>query len=131
MRIKSIAISAKLKLFHRHLIYLPWVSSNHILVYYLTMFYVRKCIHQNYNRIEYSHKKDFFFTIFAKRKHMPIPLAEQLRPHTLDEYIGQEELTGSNGILRKALQSGTIPSMILWGPPELEKPHWRTSLPNN
>lgn len=52
---------------------------------------------------------------------MSIPLAEQLRPHTLDEYIGQEELAGPKGILRKALASGKIPSMILWGPPGVGK----------
>ncbi len=52
---------------------------------------------------------------------MSIPLAEKLRPHNLDEYIGQEELTGSDGILRKALAIGNIPSMILWGPPGVGK----------
>ncbi|MDZ7740414.1 MAG: replication-associated recombination protein A [Bacteroidota bacterium] len=45
------------------------------------------------------------------------PLAEKLRPATLDEYIGQEHLVGGNAILRKAIESGNIPSMILWGPP--------------
>lgn len=45
------------------------------------------------------------------------PLAEQLRPKNLEEYIGQEHLVGKNAILRKALESGNIPSMILWGPP--------------
>ena len=45
------------------------------------------------------------------------PLAERLRPITLDELIGQEHLTGDNSILRTAINSGKIPSMILWGPP--------------
>jgi putative ATPase len=45
------------------------------------------------------------------------PLAERLRPTTLDELIGQEHLTGDNSILRTAINSGKIPSMILWGPP--------------
>ncbi|HRS53338.1 MAG TPA: replication-associated recombination protein A [Bacteroidales bacterium] len=45
------------------------------------------------------------------------PLAEQLRPIKIDEYIGQEHLTGENGVLRKIILSGNIPSMILWGPP--------------
>jgi len=49
------------------------------------------------------------------------PLAEQLRPQTLDEYIGQLHLTGPNAILRKAIESGNIPSMILWGPPGVGK----------
>lgn len=49
------------------------------------------------------------------------PLAERLRPETLDELIGQEHLTGSGSILRKALENGKIPSMILWGPPGVGK----------
>ncbi len=50
-----------------------------------------------------------------------IPLAEQLRPGNLDEYIGQNHLVGKNAILRKAIGMGTIPSMILWGPPGVGK----------
>ena len=49
------------------------------------------------------------------------PLAEQLRPKTLKQFIGQEHLTGKNAILRKAIESGNIPSMILWGPPGVGK----------
>lgn len=49
------------------------------------------------------------------------PLAEQLRPKTLDKYIGQQHLTGPDAILRKAIESGNIPSMILWGPPGVGK----------
>jgi putative ATPase len=49
------------------------------------------------------------------------PLAEQLRPTTLDKYIGQQHLTGPDAILRKAIESGNIPSMILWGPPGVGK----------
>ncbi len=45
------------------------------------------------------------------------PLAEILRPKSLDDYIGQEQLVGKNAFLRKAIESGNIPSMILWGPP--------------
>lgn len=52
---------------------------------------------------------------------MLIPLAEQLRPENLDDYLGQEHLVGSNAILRKAIESGNIPSMILWGPPGVGK----------
>ena len=48
---------------------------------------------------------------------MAIPLAEQLRPRTLEDFVGQEGLTGKEGVLRKIIQSGNIPSMILWGPP--------------
>ncbi len=46
-----------------------------------------------------------------------IPLAERLRPHGLDELIGQKHLTGKGSILRTAIEKGKVPSMILWGPP--------------
>jgi putative ATPase len=49
------------------------------------------------------------------------PLAERLRPNTLDELIGQEHLTGKGSILRNSLENGKIPSMILWGPPGVGK----------
>ncbi|NWJ50181.1 MAG: replication-associated recombination protein A [Bacteroidetes bacterium] len=49
------------------------------------------------------------------------PLAELLRPISLDDYIGQEHLLGSGAILRQAIESGSIPSMILWGPPGVGK----------
>jgi len=49
------------------------------------------------------------------------PLAERLRPQSLDEYIGQVHLVGKDAILRKAIESGNIPSMILWGPPGVGK----------
>src|ERR1044071_91034 len=49
------------------------------------------------------------------------PLAERMRPRKLDELIGQEHLTGPAGVVRKAIQTGNIPSMILWGPPGVGK----------
>ena len=49
------------------------------------------------------------------------PLAERLRPKTLDELIGQQHLTGEGSILRNAIEQGKIPSMILWGPPGVGK----------
>src|SRR5688572_20199288 len=45
------------------------------------------------------------------------PLAERIRPSSLDELIGQEHLTGKKSILRAAIEHGNLPSMILWGPP--------------
>lgn len=45
------------------------------------------------------------------------PLAEQLRPKTLDEVIGQEHLTGEGGVLRRMVEAGKLQSVILWGPP--------------
>jgi len=52
---------------------------------------------------------------------MTSPLAERLRPTTLDELIGQEHLTGKGSILRTAIDNGKLPSMILWGPPGVGK----------
>jgi putative ATPase len=52
---------------------------------------------------------------------MNAPLAERMRPQTLDDLVGQEHLTGPGSILRKALEQGKIPSMILWGPPGVGK----------
>jgi putative ATPase len=49
------------------------------------------------------------------------PLAERLRPNSLDNYIGQSHLVGENAILRSVIKSGNIPSMILWGPPGVGK----------
>src|SRR5688572_20164889 len=45
------------------------------------------------------------------------PLAERMRPQTLDDLVGQEHLAGHGSILRTAIENGKIPSMILWGPP--------------
>ena len=50
-----------------------------------------------------------------------IPLAERLRPHTLDDYVGQEHLVGKNGVFRKFFETGNVPSFILWGPPGVGK----------
>jgi putative ATPase len=49
------------------------------------------------------------------------PLAERLRPKTLEDYAGQQHLVGKDAILRKAIESGRIPSMIFWGPPGVGK----------
>lgn len=49
------------------------------------------------------------------------PLAERLRPTTIDELVGQEHLLGTEGVLRKVIKGGAIPSMILWGPPGVGK----------
>ena len=50
-----------------------------------------------------------------------MPLAEQLRPTSLDTYIVQKHLVGKNSILRTLIESGKVPSMILWGPPGIGK----------
>lgn len=52
---------------------------------------------------------------------MSAPLAERLRPQSLDAYIGQQHLVGPNGVFRKFLETGNLPSFILWGPPGVGK----------
>ena len=52
---------------------------------------------------------------------MSRPLAERLRPQTIDEYIGQQHLVGPRGVFRKFLDTGNVPSFILWGPPGVGK----------
>jgi len=49
------------------------------------------------------------------------PLAERMRPKNLDDYVGQQHLVGKGAVLRKAIESGTIPSMLFWGPPGVGK----------
>lgn len=52
---------------------------------------------------------------------MAQPLAERLRPRTLDDYIGQKHLVGEGAVLRKMIEAGRITSFILWGPPGVGK----------
>lgn len=49
------------------------------------------------------------------------PLAERMRPQSLDDYVGQNHLVGKGSVLRKMIDSGSIPSFILWGPPGVGK----------
>jgi len=53
--------------------------------------------------------------------HAHTPLAERIRPSSLDQLMGQEHLTGPKGVIRLAIEKGHIPSMILWGPPGVGK----------
>lgn len=50
-----------------------------------------------------------------------IPLAERLRPQSIDEVIGQDHLVGKNGVVRKMIAAGSLPSLIFWGPPGVGK----------
>ena len=52
---------------------------------------------------------------------MSIPLAERLRPQTLEDYIGQQHLVGEGGVFRRFIEAGNVPSFILWGPPGVGK----------
>lgn len=49
------------------------------------------------------------------------PLPERMRPHTLDEYVGQQHLVGPGGIIRRMIDSGNVSSFLLWGPPGVGK----------
>ena len=66
--------------------------------------------------------KGFFFTFAEKYKEsMSQPLAERLRPRSLDDYIGQRHLVGEGAVLRRMIDAGHISSFILWGPPGVGK----------
>jgi putative ATPase len=52
---------------------------------------------------------------------MSQPLAERMRPKTLEDYIGQKHIVGENAVLRRMIESGRVPSFILWGPPGVGK----------
>jgi putative ATPase len=67
-----------------------------------------------------------FFLFFSQfsvtlQSNMSQPLAERLRPRTLDDYIGQQHLVGEGAVLRKMIDAGRISSFILWGPPGVGK----------
>ncbi|SFC05514.1 putative ATPase [Flexibacter flexilis DSM 6793] len=50
-----------------------------------------------------------------------LPLAERMRPYSLEQFTGQAHLVGENGVLRRVISSGIVPSMIFWGPPGVGK----------
>ena len=52
-----------------------------------------------------------------KLKETEAPLASRMRPRTLDDFVGQLHLVGEGHVLRKMIDSGTVPSMVFWGPP--------------
>ncbi len=58
---------------------------------------------------------------FVSLHNMSEPLAERMRPRTLDDYVGQKHLVGEGAVLRKMIDAGHIPSFILWGPPGVGK----------
>lgn len=59
--------------------------------------------------------------LFSNTQNTYVPLAEKMRPHSLDDFYGQEELVGKNSPIRKMLESDMISSMIFWGPPGVGK----------
>lgn len=64
---------------------------------------------------------EFRFFLYLCDKNMAEPLAERLRPRSLDDYIGQQHLVGEGAVLRRMIDSGRISSFILWGPPGVGK----------
>jgi len=60
---------------------------------------------------------DLFEHAGQKEQARRAPLAERMRPRTLDEFVGQEHITGEGRFLRRAIESDQVPSLILWGPP--------------
>lgn len=60
---------------------------------------------------------DLFDTTAASETLKDAPLAERMRPRTLDEYVGQEHLLGEGKLLRRLIESDTLTSLIFWGPP--------------
>ncbi len=60
---------------------------------------------------------DLFEHRFEEQRKHEIPLAARMRPKRLEDFVGQEHLVGEGRILRKAIESGQLPSFILWGPP--------------
>ena len=60
---------------------------------------------------------DMFESQRSEQMSREAPLAARLRPDTLDAFVGQEHLVGEGHVIRQAIETGQIPSIILWGPP--------------
>lgn len=92
------------------------------LFFYVLLFF---CLKKNKSYIValgFVHRKICcIFVIRNKDEDMAQPLAERLRPKTLDDYIGQKHLVGPGAVLRKMIDAGRISSFILWGPPGVGK----------
>src|SRR4249920_1576015 len=73
-------------------------------------------IHGRYHRPMARRKSTATTELFADPSHLK-PLAERMRPATLDEIVGQQRLLGPGTPLRRAIEAGNVYSMILWGPP--------------
>src|SRR5438093_909533 len=70
----------------------------------------------NMPRAPPRHSGDLFRSAAAKDPAL-VPLAERMRPRTLDEVVGQQHILGPNTLLREAIETDQVPSLIFWGPP--------------
>nr|WP_298049663.1 hypothetical protein [uncultured Cardiobacterium sp.] len=68
-------------------------------------------------------------TLFTAADEKNQPLAARLRPHTLDDFVGQRQLLGEGKILQHMITHDELISMIFWGRPAWAKPPWRKSSP--
>ena len=64
-----------------------------------------------------EHSRDMFQRQFEELRGKEAPLAARMRPTNLEEFVGQEQLVGQGRVLRRAIEAGQLPSIILWGPP--------------
>ena len=66
---------------------------------------------------------DMFEQQFEEGRQKEAPLAARMRPTSFDEFVGQEHLIGRGHVLRRAIESGKLPSIVLWGPPGSRRVH--------
>src|SRR5205807_8484306 len=72
---------------------------------------------------------DLFGSTPSEHRRIIRPLAERMRPKSLDEFVGQEHLLGPGKLLRGIVEAGKLHSLILWAPPEAARPRWPGSSP--
>lgn len=72
---------------------------------------------------------NLFYPEKEKKIKPQVPLADRMRPETLDQFVGQEHIVGEGRILRKMIKEDKIVSIIFWGLPVQERPPWLASLP--
>ena len=71
--------------------------------------------------LDFSTGKSYFCGEFSHLLNKMQPLAERMRPKSLEDYVGQQHLIGDGAVLRRMIDSGKISSFILWGPPGVGK----------
>ena len=69
-------------------------------------------------------------TLFSQNEQSGAPLADRMRPRTLDEFYGQEHIVGRGRLLRRAIEADRLTSSIFYGPPAAAKPPWPALSPS-